>query len=67
MPAKSEKQRRLMAAAAHGADFPMAKKVRASMTKAQLHDYASGTETRTSMHVGRRARPHNPKNPNTWH
>jgi hypothetical protein len=41
MPAKSESQRRLMVAAEHGATFPKAKKLRASMTKEQLHDFAS--------------------------
>jgi hypothetical protein len=30
-----------MAAAEHGADFPMAKKVRASMTHSQMHDFAA--------------------------
>ena len=44
MPAKSEKQRRLMAAAEHGADFPMARKVRASMTHEQMHDFAMKVE-----------------------
>jgi len=43
MPAKSNAQQRLMAAAAHGAQFPMARRVRASMTAAQLHDFASGS------------------------
>lgn len=33
-----------MAAAEHGANFPMAKKVRASMSYAQLHDFAVGSE-----------------------
>ena len=40
MPAKSRKQRNLMMAAMHGADFPMAQKVRESMSTAQLADYA---------------------------
>lgn len=44
MPAVSKKQRRLMAAAEHGADFPMAKKVRKSMTKGQMHDFAKTKE-----------------------
>jgi hypothetical protein len=42
MPAASKAQQRLMAAAEHGADFPMAKRVRRSMTRQQLHDFASG-------------------------
>ena len=41
MPAKSASQRRLMAAALHGASFPKAKEVRASMTKEQLKDFAT--------------------------
>jgi len=40
MPAKSERQARLMRAAAHGADFPLAKKVRASMTPEQMADFS---------------------------
>jgi hypothetical protein len=43
MPAKSKAQQRLMAAAEHGAEFPMAKMLRESMTHAQLHDFASGS------------------------
>ena len=65
MPAQSEKQRRLMAAALHGADFRKAKQIRASMTTAQLRDFAGRRHTGTS--APRRARPHNPTNPNTWH
>jgi hypothetical protein len=40
-PAKSQKQANLMRAAAAGAKFPMAKKVRGSMTISQLADYAT--------------------------
>lgn len=40
MPAKSESQRRLFSAAEHGATFPKAKKLRQSMTLAQLRDFA---------------------------
>lgn len=43
MPAKSKAQQRLMAAAEHGADFPLARKIRASMTTSQMHDFASGS------------------------
>jgi hypothetical protein len=39
-PAKTPKQQRLMAAALHGASFPLAKKVRSSMTISQLADFA---------------------------
>ena len=41
MPAKSKAQANLMRAAEHGAQFPMAQKVRASMTHQQLHDFAA--------------------------
>jgi hypothetical protein len=41
MPAVSKKQQHLMAAAEHGANFPMARKVRQSMTHQQMHDFAS--------------------------
>lgn len=43
-----------MAAAEHGADFPMAKKLRASMTHSQLHDFASGSEAGKPEHVSTR-------------
>lgn len=46
MPAKSPKQARLMRAAAHGADFPMARKVRESM---------SPDEMRKMEHTGKSA------------
>ena len=51
MPAKSKAQQRLMAAAEHGADFPMAKRLRASMTHKQLHDYALGSMKGKPVHV----------------
>lgn len=41
MPAKSKAQQHLMAAAAHNADFPMARKVRESMSMGQLGDFAA--------------------------
>ena len=41
MPAVSGAQQRLMAAAEHGANFALAKKVRRSMTMSQLHDFAA--------------------------
>ncbi len=41
MPAKSQKQANLMRAAAHGAQFPMAQKVRESMPLSSLADFAS--------------------------
>ena len=52
MPAKSKAQQRLMAAAEHGATFPMAKKVRASMTGTQLAEFASGSMAGKPAHVG---------------
>ena len=41
MPAKSKSQQRLMAAALHGASFPKAQDVRASMTTKQLREFAT--------------------------
>jgi hypothetical protein len=40
-----------MGAAEHGANFPMAKKLRASMTHEQLHDFAVGSEKGKPQHV----------------
>ncbi len=51
MPSSSKAQQRLMAAAEHGADFPMAQKVRASMTTGQLSDFASGSMAGKPEHV----------------
>lgn len=51
MPAKSKAQQRLMAAAEHGATFPLAEKLRESMTHQQLHDFASGSEKGKPEHV----------------
>ena len=51
MPAKSKAQQRLMAAAEHGADFPMAQKVRQSMTHQQMHDFAAGSMKGKPAHV----------------
>ena len=56
MPAKSRAQQRLMQAAEHGADFPMARKVRESMTHAQMHDFAVGSEKGKPEHVPHPAR-----------
>lgn len=52
MPAKSKAQQRAMAAAEHGADFPLARKLRASMTHEQLHDFASGSMKGKPQHAG---------------
>ena len=51
MPAKSRAFQRLAGAAEHGASFPMAKKLRASMTHQQLHDFASGSMKGKPEHV----------------
>ena len=53
MPAKSRAQQRLMQAAEHGADFPMAKQIRASMTHQQMHDFAVGSEKGKPQHVAK--------------
>lgn len=55
MPAKSKAQQRLMAAAEHGAQFPMAQKVRQSMTMRQLHDFAVGSMKGKPAHVAKAA------------
>lgn len=39
MPAESEKQARLMRAALHGAEFPKAKQIRASMSRQQISEF----------------------------
>lgn len=51
MPSVSKSQQRLMAAAEHGADFPMAKKLRKSMSHDQLHDFAVGSMKSKPEHV----------------
>ena len=43
MPSESKSQQRLFQAAEHGADFPMARKVRGSMSASDLHDFAAGS------------------------
>jgi hypothetical protein len=53
MPAKSKSQQRLMAAAEHGANFPKARKVRASMTHQQMHDFAATPRKGLPGHVRR--------------
>jgi hypothetical protein len=57
MPAKSKAQQRLMAAAEHGASFPMAKKLRGSMSMSQLHDFAKGSMKGKPAHVNN-SHPH---------
>lgn len=59
MPAVSKSQQRLMGAAEHGASFPMAKKLRKTMTMGQLHDFAVGSEQGKPQHVKKaKAHPH---------
>lgn len=51
MPSLSKAQQRLMGAAEHGADFPLAVKLRETMTHTQLHDFASGSMAKKPEHV----------------
>ena len=51
MPAKSQAQQRLMQAAEHGAQFPMAQKIRSSMSLGQMHDFAVGPMKAKPVHV----------------
>ncbi len=53
MPAKSQAQQKLMAAAEHGATFPMAEQLRRSMTHTQLHDFATGSMKAKPVHVAK--------------
>jgi hypothetical protein len=54
MPSTSKAQQRLMAAAEHGATFPLAKKLRKSMTHQQLHDFATGSMKGKPAHAKKR-------------
>lgn len=56
MPAKSKSQQRAMGAAEHGAEFPLAKKLRRSMSKRQLHDFAVGPMKGKPEHVKKRSK-----------
>jgi phage gpG-like protein len=51
MPSKSKAQQRLIAAAEHGASFPMARKVQQSMTHSQMQDFAVGSMKGKPAHV----------------
>lgn len=53
MPSKSKAQQHLFQAAEHGADFPMARKLRSSMTHQQLHEFSVGSEKGKPEHVGK--------------
>lgn len=41
MPAVSKSQQRLFAAAEHGATFPLARKIRAQLSRRQMHEFAA--------------------------
>lgn len=56
MPSRSQAQQHLMAAAEHGATFPMAQKLRATMTLAQMHDFAKTPTKTLPKHVKKRRR-----------
>jgi len=56
MPAVSRAQQRLMQAAEHGAKFPMARKIRQSMSLQQMHDFAIGSEKNKPEHVSKSKR-----------
>jgi hypothetical protein len=62
MPSVSKSQQRLMQAAEHGAQFPMAKKVRSSMTMGQMHDFAVGSEQGKPQHVKKAKAQHPHRN-----
>ncbi len=51
MPAKSKAQQHLMAAAEHGAQFPMAKQLRGSMSLGQMGEFASTPSKGLPSHV----------------
>ena len=52
MPAKSMAQYRLMQAALHDASFPMAKKLRKSMSASKLHEFTDHGPLSKAEHVG---------------
>ncbi len=60
MPAKSKAQQRLMAAAEHGADFPMARQIQQSMSLGQMRDFAKGPMTGKPEHVKKPTRAGHP-------
>jgi hypothetical protein len=50
-PAKSRAQQRLFQAAEHGANFPMAAKLRESMSHDKLREFSVGSEKGKPQHV----------------
>lgn len=65
MPSRSKAEQHAMAAAEHGAQFPLARKLRANLTMGQLHDFASTKTKSLPQHVKHPARNlgkyHHPK------
>jgi hypothetical protein len=51
VPAKSKAQQRLFQAAEHNAQFPMAQKLRQSMSHEKLREFAVGSEKGKPQHV----------------
>lgn len=57
MPSVSKAQQHLMGAAEHGANFPMAAKLRKSMSHQQLHEFAVGSESGKPEHAPKLRKP----------
>ena len=57
MPARSKAQQHLMAAAEHGATFPLAKRLRKTMTHQQLHDFAATSTKALPAHTPAKGKP----------
>lgn len=57
MPSTSIAQQHLFQATEHGADFPKARKLRASMSRETMHDFASGSEAGKPERVGPKRKP----------
>ena len=57
MPAKSKAQANLMAAAEHGASFPLARTIRSEMSHAQMRDYAVTPQKGLPAHVAQAGHP----------
>ena len=66
MPSKSKAQQRLMAAAEHGADFPLARQIQESMSLAQMRDFSRGPMTGKPEHIKARMHGHPHKNLGTY-
>lgn len=67
MPSKSKAQQRLMQAAEHGADFPMAQKIRGSMDHKQMHDFAVGSEKGKPEHAHKKDEHHHGRHKTSEH